>query len=131
VLLKSYPYSSSLHWHVETLVHQSQDLIVCRGLNDELSTTTHDSVAPLFRVRLVSLSSPLYMARSPSLQTTTLAPQAVVTNFTSRLERFSTFSGKLLESSPRLPQVPVLCYASSNCTALFWVCSLTPMASDS
>ncbi|CAF2284170.1 BnaA04g17000D [Brassica napus] len=101
------------------------------GLNDELSTTTHDSVAPLFRVRLVSLSSPLYMARSPSLQTTTLAPQAVVTNFTSRLERFSTFSGKLLESSPRLPQVPVLCYASSNCTALFWVCSLTPMASDS
>ena len=33
VLLKSNPYSSSLHWCAETLVHQSQDLTVCRSVN--------------------------------------------------------------------------------------------------
>ncbi|KAF3542527.1 hypothetical protein DY000_02000468 [Brassica cretica] len=58
---------------------------------------------PLSLVRLVSPSSPIYMARSPSVQATTITPQAVVTTFIFRLERLSTFSGELLESSPRLP----------------------------
>ncbi|KAG2277125.1 hypothetical protein Bca52824_059680 [Brassica carinata] len=60
---------------------------------------------PLSLVRLVSPSSPIYMARSPSVQATTITPQAVVTTFIFRLERLSTFSGELLESSPRLPPV--------------------------
>ena len=86
---------------------------------------------PLSLVRLVSPSSPIYTARSPSVQATTIDPQAVVTTFIFRLERLSTFSGELLESSPRLPQVHVPYYASSKWTASFWVCSPTPMAFDS
>ncbi|KAG2335135.1 hypothetical protein Bca52824_006315 [Brassica carinata] len=80
---------------------------------------------PLSLVRLVSPSSPIYTARSPSVQATTIDPQAVVTTFIFRLERLSTFSGELLESSPRLPQVHVPYYASSKWTASFW-CRLRP-----
>ena len=69
---------------------------------------------PLSRVKLVSPSPPLYTVWSLSVQTTATVPQAVVTTFTFRLERASTFSGELLESCPRQPLVPPAIQASSQ-----------------
>ncbi|KAH0910529.1 hypothetical protein HID58_033850, partial [Brassica napus] len=118
VLLKPYLYSSSLHWRVETLVHQSQDLMSAEALTKSYRLLHMTPLPPLFRVRLVSPSYHLYVARSSSLQATTIAPQAAVTTSIFRLERFSTFSGELLESSPRLPQVPVLLRMLPNSNGL-------------
>ncbi|KAF2533067.1 hypothetical protein F2Q70_00030204 [Brassica cretica] len=101
-----------------------------RSVNNEMSATTHDFAVALSRVSLVS-PPPFYMTRSLSFKTTTIVPQAVVTSFTFRLEKASSFSGELLDSSPRQPLVPVLCFASSTWTSFLWTCSPTPMASDS
>ncbi|KAH0867841.1 hypothetical protein HID58_074863 [Brassica napus] len=115
---------------IETLVRQIHVLTVFRSVNNEMSATTHDFAVALSRVSLVS-PPPFYMTRSPSFKTTTIVPQAVVTSFTFQLEKASSFSGELLESSPQQPLVPVLCFASSTWTSFLWTCSPTPMASDS
>ncbi|KAG2278204.1 hypothetical protein Bca52824_060759 [Brassica carinata] len=59
-LLMSYLYSSSLHWRVETLARQNQDLIVCRSISDELSaSSTHEfAIVSISSQTLVSVASP-------------------------------------------------------------------------
>ena len=55
-----YLYSSSLHWRVETLARQNQDLIVCRSISDELSaSSTHEfAIVSISSQTLVSAASP-------------------------------------------------------------------------
>ncbi|CAN7043241.1 unnamed protein product [Brassica rapa subsp. trilocularis] len=55
-----YLYSSSLHWRVETLACQNQDLIVCRSISNELSaSSTHEfAIVYISSQTLVSVVSP-------------------------------------------------------------------------
>ena len=59
-LLRPYLYSSSLHWRVETLACQNQDLIVCRSISNELSaSSTHEfAIVYISSQTLVSVASP-------------------------------------------------------------------------
>ncbi|CAN6994119.1 unnamed protein product [Brassica oleracea var. botrytis] len=59
-LLMPYLYSSSLHWRVETLARQNQDLIVCRSISDELSaSSTHEfAIVSISSQTLVFVASP-------------------------------------------------------------------------
>ncbi|WZZ69749.1 hypothetical protein YC2023_081119 [Brassica napus] len=112
------------------------DLQLGAAIFNRSSRMSCSSRTPIHRVFTDALRPLFIRAKiSPSAEalttTTTITPQAVVKTFTFRLERFSTFSGELLESSPRFLQVPVFCCSSSNWTAFFWVGSPTPMASDS
>ncbi|KAH0896576.1 LOW QUALITY PROTEIN: hypothetical protein HID58_046144 [Brassica napus] len=59
-LLMPYLYSSNLHWRVETLARQNQDLIVCRSISDELSaSSTHEfAIVSISSQTLVFVASP-------------------------------------------------------------------------
>ncbi|CAN7044880.1 unnamed protein product [Brassica oleracea var. botrytis] len=66
-LLMPYLYSSSLHWRVETLARQNQDLIVCRSISDELSaSSTHEfAIVSISSQTLVSVASPPHPTATP------------------------------------------------------------------
>ncbi|CAN6841628.1 unnamed protein product, partial [Brassica oleracea] len=78
-LLMPYLYSSNLHWRVETLARQNQDLIVCRSISDELSaSSTHEfAIVSISSQTLVFVASPPHPTATPIL---TASPHLTATS---------------------------------------------------